>query len=258
MGDQDLRSKARKAKAGGARESVAALAGARRHGTAREDVLAALAALGHEPARAVLGVAPAPAAELSKWFEPLAPFATREVTVIAGTAALASFLPLWDAVQGEDDRPRRALAAARAWADCPCKEHLDATAAAIVAANEARAKAFDAYRTRENELIRARTPRDERVAIVRAPRAASYVAGHAISVAELATWHPGSKTWAKVDEGDLHARVTSIVTGFVHGLGVNAGIAASEAIARVQTEVVAAVAPVLLALEAKPPRKRGR
>ena len=46
-------------------------------------------------------------------------------------------LPAWEAEHSDDDRPRKAIEAARAWAKCPCEKHLQAAGAAYAAAEAA-------------------------------------------------------------------------------------------------------------------------
>ena len=54
-------------------------------------------------------------------------------------------LPLWEAKHPDDDRPRKAIEAARAWAECPCDEHTKAAAAAYAAAYAAACAAYAAH-----------------------------------------------------------------------------------------------------------------
>lgn len=81
--------------------------------------------LGDRASQAALSDPPAASPDLQAWIRELEPFGALGVQagVRAAIEAGRLVLPRWDELRPNDPRPHRLLAAAVAWARCPCFDH---------------------------------------------------------------------------------------------------------------------------------------
>jgi hypothetical protein len=141
MADSKFRDLQRRATSGDPEAAAAALRERVRCGELTNDHVELAAYLGHKGARALC-----PEKEEVEWISikdqrQAVMEAARRVgkTLPARVAAdwAGRWLPKWEAVYPDDPRPRAAISAARAWADCPCEDHRAQCARAMDAAQAA-------------------------------------------------------------------------------------------------------------------------
>jgi len=146
--DRTTRTAERLAAAGDPAARARYLVARLRTGTVSREQVALAARLGAPVAREVL-----PGEPLVDWADYTArKAAIAETQAIVGRPSVVRcaadwaerVLPAWERDRAGDGRPRVAIAAARAWADCPCEGHEAAAKAAADAASDASASAYAA------------------------------------------------------------------------------------------------------------------
>jgi len=163
-----------------------------RLGSLSPERLALAAYAGDEAARYALGdEAPPDVADLARWVAGLDDWGD-EALRRACFAALRFALPLWSARFPADDRPAAAVAAAEAYAGCPCAAHRQTALAGAIgatqAADEARAPARAGEATSLEDEAAARVAATVAVVTDLGGAGAEHYARFATEAAESAGW----------------------------------------------------------------------